>query len=137
MTRSVASENVEMARAWFDAWNRTDWGALEELTDRNIVMVAPDDWPEGGTFFGWDEARAQWERLKEPWDEERGEGYEFLEADDKVLVLFRWVGIGNTSDMRVETAMSCLMTPRGGKMARLEFFVGSEDGRQAMGDHAS
>jgi ketosteroid isomerase-like protein len=124
---------IELARAWFDAWDRTDWEALEKLTDRNLVMVAPDAWPEGGTFSGWEEARSHWERLKEPWDEERGEGYEVLEAGDKVLVLFRWVGIGMTADMKVETAMSCLMTPRGGKMAHLEFFLGSEDGRQAAG----
>ena len=116
----------ELARAWFDAWDRTDWDALEKVTDRNLVMVAPDEWPEGGTFFGWEQAREQWERLKEPWEEERGEGYEILEAGDKVLVRFRWVGIGKESDMRVETPMSCLMTPRDGKMSHLEFFLGSD-----------
>jgi ketosteroid isomerase-like protein len=129
----VTSENAELARAWFDAWDRTDWKALEEVTDRDLVMVAPDDWPEGGTFHGWEEARAQWDRLKEPWLEERGESYEILEAEDKVLVLFNWVGTGRTSGTKVETPMSCLMTPRDGKMARLEFFLGSEDGRRAAG----
>ena len=129
----MTSENVELARAWFEAWDRTDWDALAEVTDRDFVMVSPDEWPEGGTYHGWDAAKAQWDRLKEPWVEERGEGYEILEAGDRVLVLFNWVGIGKTSGSKVETPMSCLMTPRNGKMVRLEFFLGSEDGRNAAG----
>ena len=126
-------ENVEIVRRATEAWNRDDWDALRALYDDDVVIVAPEEWPEAGTFSGWAVVREQFERLKESWEEERIEQDELLDLGDRVLALDRWVARGKGSGLEIETHGGNLLTLRGGKIARIEFFLDRSEARRAAG----
>ena len=63
----MSQENGKIVRHAFDAWNRNDWATLERCHRPDVIIVAPDGWPEAGGARGWEETRQQYERLKDAW----------------------------------------------------------------------
>ena len=63
----MSRENVEVMRTAFDAWNVGDMDALRELLASDVVLRAPEGWPEPGPYVGREAVMRQWERNREPW----------------------------------------------------------------------
>ena len=129
----MSRENVEIVRRATEAWNRDDWEALMALYDDDVVIVAPEEWPEAGTFSGRDAVREQFARLKDSWEEERIEQDELLDLGERVLALNRWVARGKGSGIEVETPGGNLLTLRDGRIVRIEFFTNQSKAREAAG----
>ena len=129
----MSEENVEITRRGIGAWNRGDWDALWALGGGDIVIVAPEEWPEAGTVSGREAVEAQFERLKESWEEERVEIDELIDAGDRVLCLYRWVVRGKGSGVELEMPMANLFTVRGGSVVRIEFFTDQPKALEAAG----
>ena len=52
----MSEENVEVFKAWVDAWNRDDKRAWTNLMDPELETVPLPEWPESGPFIGPDAA---------------------------------------------------------------------------------
>jgi len=64
----MSRENVEIDQATFKAWNAGDMDALRELYGPDIIMRAPEGWPEPGPFVGREAVMRQLEQMRETWD---------------------------------------------------------------------
>jgi hypothetical protein len=57
-------EREAILRASLDGWNSPEWETeLRRIWDPEGAVVAPEGWPESGTFAGWDAMIEQWRRL--------------------------------------------------------------------------
>ena len=50
----MSQENAETVRRAFEAWNAGDVDAVREAFDPDVIMRAPEGWPEPGPFVGRD-----------------------------------------------------------------------------------
>jgi ketosteroid isomerase-like protein len=64
----VSQENVKVVRALFEAWNAGDMGAVRDLYDPDVIVRAPEGWPEPGPFVGREAVMRQWEQQRDTWD---------------------------------------------------------------------
>jgi uncharacterized protein len=125
----MSKENVKIARAAYDAFNRGDIGAVLE-------RCAPDiEWHDAGTFDtgpvkGSEAVRAYFETVLDPWEDLRREPEEIIDVgDDRVLVHFRLTGRGKGSGIEVDLRGSDLMTLQAGVAVR---WVSYPDRGQAL-----
>jgi ketosteroid isomerase-like protein len=120
----MSQENVELAYNVRDAWNANDWEALAACYDPNVVGIGPKDWPDSAETHGWEQARRQFERLKDSWEVEKAEIDEVRAVrEDMVLARFRWITSGRASGISTEVPMSFLSTVREGRIERFQFFL--------------
>jgi ketosteroid isomerase-like protein len=104
------SENIDLARSWFDIWNRGDldgWLAAQaEDAEFWTSGTFPDFEP---VYHGHPKLAEWWRRLHEPWDPLRMEPEEFEELGDWVVCSFRFrakgVGSGIEVDLRFAAAI--------------------------------
>jgi uncharacterized protein len=117
--RAMAQDNVALARAGYEAFNRGDIDGLLDL-------CAPDvEWQDGGApldtaaVTGKDAVRAFFETVMEPWEEIRREPEEIIDlGGDRVLVLFTQSVRGKGSGVEVVARAGDLLTLREGRLVR-------------------
>jgi len=115
---------MDVVRRSADAWNRTDWEALQEIYAADVVVVAPREWPESEGAHGWEEWRHQIERLKGSWETERIEVDEIRALPDgRVFARFSWVASGRASGAPAGVPMAAVYTVSGGQIKRVAFFL--------------
>jgi ketosteroid isomerase-like protein len=130
----VSQEKLDLVRRLADAWNRTDWDALQGIHVADVVVVAPREWPENEGARGWEEWRAQIERLKGSWEAERIEIDELRALPDgRVFGRFTWVASGRASGAPAGVPMAALYTVSGGQIQRVEFFLNLDAAFEAAG----
>ena len=56
----MSQENVEIMRAYFEAWNAGDMDAVRQLYDPDAILRMPEGWPEPGPYVG---GEAVWREL--------------------------------------------------------------------------
>ena len=122
-----------MLRRSFEAWNRNDWDTLMTCYSPDVVLVPPAEWPDVETSTTRDALRHQFEQAKAEWEEERVEVDELRDLGDSVLALYRWIGRGRASHVEVEHAVATLHTFRGGRIARIEYFLDQSKALEAAG----
>src|SRR5215207_5297211 len=66
--RAMSQENVEIVRAFFEAWNAGDMDAVRDACDPKIILWGPEGWPEPGPFFGQEAVMQAFEQLRETFD---------------------------------------------------------------------
>jgi ketosteroid isomerase-like protein len=128
----MSEENVEVVKAVFTAWNSGDTDALRDLYDPDVIVRAPEGWPEPGPFVGREAIMRQWEQQREVWDAENLEPIsDFVEAGDRVAVRFIWHTAGHGPEGGFE--MTGINTVRKGKLVSQEFFWDHAEALEAMG----
>ena len=130
----MTKSNSELAREANDAWNRSDWGAMEALYWPDAEAVAPRGWPEAEDSLGWEAVLRQFERLKDSWTEERFE-LESVEAIDalRVVQYGHWRAVGKESGVPVDLEFWIITTFRDGKVAKIVFFLDRDEAMRAAG----
>ena len=117
----MSQENVEVVRAFFEAWNAGDMDALRELHDPDAIMRTPEGWPEPGPYVGRDAVMRQFQQNRATWDADALEAIsDFIDAADRVVVRFVWRGVGHGPGSNVEA--TAVQTVRKGRVFYLEFF---------------
>ena len=119
----MSKENVEIVLRQFELWNA---GSFEEAVgdyDPDIVVEAPEGWPEGPASRGVDEWRRQAERLRDTWDEARVDIDEIDPVgDDRVVARLRYVTSGKDPGLSFDTALAAVFFLRERKITRVRYF---------------
>ena len=128
----MSRENVAVMQAAFAAWNAGDMDAMGELYDPDIVVRAPEGWPEPGPFVGREAAMREFEQLRETWDADVLEPIgDFVDVGDRVFVRYTWHGVGHGPESKVEA--TCVFTVRKGKVLNIEYFWDHMEALEAVG----
>jgi ketosteroid isomerase-like protein len=133
----MSSENVELVRGAWDAWERGDMEALFEFYDPTIV------WDQthyaqaldfGGVYHGHDGIKQFFRRWLAPFDEFYAHAEEFLDAGEAIVVRVRQGGRGKTSGATVEMPIYWqVYRLRDGRVVRIEVFTTRREAFDAVG----
>jgi ketosteroid isomerase-like protein len=128
----MSEENVEVVRAFFEAWNARDSDAVRETLDPDVIVQTVGDWPEPGPYVGREAVMRFYEQLREPWDVDTLEATgDFLHAADRVVVRYVWRGVGHGPSSNMEATV--VYSVRKGKVRGAEFFWDHADALEAAG----
>ena len=102
----MSQENLDFVRAVYASLNRGDERVWESIPE-GFILDSSRRLIDTGVLRGRDKVRADWERLREAFDETfRWEPEELIDADDKVVAFIRVSGMGRASRARVETSVA-------------------------------
>lgn len=118
------SENLDLVRSIYAAWERGDFGAAE-WADPEIEFVAAEG-PDPSQSTGVAAMAERWRQWMTVWENYRSEAEDYRELDgERVLVFMRHGGRGKTSGVEVEQLDrrgANLFHIRRGKVVRLTLY---------------
>jgi uncharacterized protein len=127
----MSQENVEIVRGAFDAFQEGDFSRITDLMADDLVTYRAD--PDGATYHGkegfvrataeWTEDFSEWSVIPE----------EFIDAGDCVLVRVRQMARGQASSVPVEGEFWFVLEMRGGRAAKLSFYLRRGEALEAAG----
>jgi len=127
MSELGVDEKIELVRRSIDAWNARDWEeGLGPIWDPEGEIVAPEGWPEAGTFSGWEALVDQWRRLKDSWAEEQVEVHSIRPIGDRMLAEILWTMRGEASGAPLEVEGAMVYEFRGERISRIRYFLDRE-----------
>jgi len=130
----MSRENLDVVRAFFDAWTRRDMESLLSLMDAEVVLMEPAGMPDRSRTLhghpGVMEAIARW---PDQWDDFQLELLQVVEAGDDVLVRTHQSGRGKGSGVEVAQDFWYVFRFRHGKIAEWQIFEAERDALEAVG----
>jgi len=128
----MSEENVEVVRAFVDAWNAGDMDSVRELLDPDVVLRPVSDWPEPGPYMGREAAMGWYERLRETFDADTVElTRDVTHAGDRVVARWIWHAKGHGPESNME--LTTIWTVRNGKLRDAEYFWDHTEALEAAG----
>ena len=128
----MSQENVEIVKAWYDAFNREDWDAMMKDAAPGLeVDFSRSVGPMAGVF-GLDQIRRAWGEFRETWESARLEPHEFIEAGDLVVVPWAMHGRGRDGIELVARA-TFVSTIRNGAIERMVMYQSRQDALEDLG----
>jgi ketosteroid isomerase-like protein len=128
----MSQKNVEIVRAFFAAWNARDMNAVREMYDPDVILRAPENWPEAGPWVGREAVMRQWEQQRAAFDTDTIEFIsDFKAVGDRVAVRFVWRGKGHGPESNME--VTALYTIRAGRILGTDFFWDHAEAIEAAG----
>jgi ketosteroid isomerase-like protein len=122
------SENLDLVRSIFAAWERGDYGSVD-WADPEIEFALADG-PDPESWTGVAGMVEGWHAFKSTWEEFRVQPAEYRDLDDEhVLVLVQVNGRAKTSGLdlaHMRTLQASLLQIRAGKVARLILYFDSD-----------
>jgi hypothetical protein len=115
------SENVEVVRRLLVAFNRGDFGALNELDPKAELQDEPRI-PGAGWNYGYRGAMDWAIKLRQSFGELSFAIDEPIDAGESVVTHWRAEGEGKRSGVRVAMAGYCVFQLRDGRVRTVEFF---------------
>jgi ketosteroid isomerase-like protein len=134
----MSQENVETVRQGLDALNRRDRATWMALVDPALENISPRDWPESGRIEGAEPIFDFFVEVQDSWEEISTYEYdELIDAgDDKVLTHMSARLKGKASGATVAWSYWQVVTFKGDKVARVEWFGDRTEALEAAG-HAA
>jgi ketosteroid isomerase-like protein len=127
------SENLDLVRSIYAAWERGDWGSADWAAPDIEFAIA--DGPEPGIRVGVAAMAYSWRKWLAAWEDFRLAVEEYRELDsERVLVLTRYSARGRSSGANIGelwTDSASLLHIRDGKVAKL---LGYNNRRHAFAD---
>jgi ketosteroid isomerase-like protein len=129
----MSQENVEMARDFIAAYNRRDFGAAVEAFDPEIEWVLPAR-QSSDSCHGPEEIKGFWRGIDETFEDLTLVPQEHIDAGDRVATRLRHRGRGRESGLEIDEELyHQVMTVRGDKIVRMEYFADWDEARAAAG----
>ena len=113
------TENEQLLRHGYDAWNRGDWAGMEALLTPDFEVDATDRVLNPERYEGIEGFRRLAAEMSEVWDSWEVEPLEFLENGDLVFVEHLVRARGKGSGIEVVQTYWSVWTFRDGKGAKL------------------
>jgi ketosteroid isomerase-like protein len=132
---AMPDANAQVFLQALELWNEgEDLAGWAEFYDPDVVVTAPEGWPEGAETIGLDAWREQAERLRSTWKEARTEVDEIRSVgEDRVLVRIRYVTKGERTEVPFDTAMVVVVHLKEGKITRADYFWDLDRALEAAG----
>jgi ketosteroid isomerase-like protein len=128
----MSQENVEIVKAWYDAFNREDWDAnFKDLAPGFELDFSRAIGPWRGVF-GPDQARQVAREIRETWESARLEPHEFIEAGDLVVVPWAMHGRGRDG-IELVARFTFVFTIRNGAIERVTMYQERQDALEDLG----
>jgi ketosteroid isomerase-like protein len=125
----MSQENVELVKAFFDAYNARNDEVVDRLLDPDAQVTTlsaraglPARWERGAT-------RRYFEQLEESWADLRVEVEDHRELGDRVVALGRIRGTGKASHVEVVRVFATVFVVRNSRFIRVDTF---DDPRAAL-----
>ncbi len=125
------SDNVDAAKAAYEAFGRGDLEATGEGFAEDVVWVTSDELPLGGETSGRDAVLANFGQIPSYWSEFSVEPEEFIDGGDWVVVRGTQRATGDGGSF--EAGFAHLMHFSDGKVDRGEFYADSAKAKGALG----
>jgi ketosteroid isomerase-like protein len=129
----VSQENLEVARRFFEAWNRGDADALAHLADPDGEFLLPRNLIDGASYRGPQGLMRARDDLAESWDRVTIEIDELRDAGDRVVVLARNVNVGKRGGPRINQESAFVLTIRAGKVIYEQPYQSHAEALEAVG----
>ena len=128
----MSQENVEIVKAWYDAYNREDWDAfLKDAAPGFEVDLSRAVGPWRGVF-GLDQSRRLVEEFGETWESVRPEPHDFIEAGDLVVVPGTQ-HLKGRGGIEVVVSAALVWTIRNGAIERVTMYQERQDALEDLG----
>ena len=129
----MSQENVELATAFFGAYNARDSEAVDrllapdaEVTTLSVRAGLPARWERGAT-------RRYFEELDEAWADLRVEIEDYRERGDRVVALGRMRGTGKASHVEVVRDFATVFVIRSSRFVRVDSYDDPKAAFEAAG----
>jgi ketosteroid isomerase-like protein len=127
----MSQENVEIVRSVYAALNCGDRETAVGLAHPEVVLDATRNVFNPKTYIGKDGLRQWLTDMDDVWEGIHSEQNEFIDAGDRVVVIYRLVGKGKGSGVEVVgPPNAAVLTIRDGLVIRSE--IGYTDRREAL-----
>jgi ketosteroid isomerase-like protein len=127
----MSQQNVELMEAGmaqFMATGEPDWS-----TTHQEVVVYDHDILDAGEYRGHDGYRRWLEDWAAAWSEFTLEPEEFIDADERVIVVLRMKATGRGSGVTLERQDALVVELRDGLAVRIDYFNDKEQALEAVG----
>ena len=128
----MSQENVEIVKAWYDAFNREDWDAMIKDAAPGFELDFSRAIGPWRGVFGPDQARRVLEEMRETFESARLEPHEFIEAGDLVVVPSTMHGQGR-GGIEVVARTTFVWTIRNGAVERVTMYQERQDALEDLG----
>jgi ketosteroid isomerase-like protein len=129
----MSSENVELVRRLYEAWQRDGYGVVPELMDPDIEFVNPVYAVEPGTRHGYDGFAAAARSLASVYSDYRVTAVQFFDVDDRVAVRARVSTRSAGRSVPIEAERGYVFDFRAGKVIRFAWFSDPTEALKAVG----
>ena len=129
----MSQENPELVRRSIELWNEGDLAAFVALHHPDVMVVPPDNWPDGEVTRGREAWLRQGMRIKDSWESDRVELDHLHEAGSNVIIQQRWIAKGKDSGIEFETQFWVVYTLSAGSITRVEYFLDRSRALEAAG----
>jgi ketosteroid isomerase-like protein len=130
---SVPSNNAEIVKRGYDAWNRGDISAVLELVDPHFEWHEASEVPGGGDVYTREQFESYLRSLGRVWDDFRLEPQELYQAGDHVLVEVLELARGRASGVDVAQRFVHVWTLRGRRACRMRAYLEKGEALEALG----
>jgi ketosteroid isomerase-like protein len=128
----MSRENVEIARASIEAYNRMDWdGALKDASPDFECDLSRAVGPQHDVYR-LDQMRRFWSEFAESWESVRIEPHEFIEAGEHVVVPLTMHTRGRDG-IEVQARITWTWTILDGDLLRLCMYQDRQEALEAVG----
>ena len=135
--RAMPEGYLEIVRNSFDAWMAGDFDRMVRGFHPDVVIVAPEGWPDGAVTEGAEAWKRQAARLREDWEDAGVEVDELREAGpDTVLARIRYVTRGTGPELAFDTPVFVAFLFADGMLVRAEY-CWDEDGALAAAERGA
>jgi len=131
----MSSQNVEIVRSMFEAFERQDEGALLALADPDVEIHPSWDSLSSGVRHGPDEFRKFWREWPSFWDAYSLEPREFVDAGEHVVVILYERARSRPGSTEIEDEFAHVWTVRDGKVTRVAVYSHKSEAFRAAGMH--
>ena len=129
----MLEEHVDALREVYARWSQGDFSASLEVSDPLILFVIGPDFPDAGTYLGFEGLRRYTRGFLEPWSSITIEAEEITPAGDSVVVAVLQRGAGGESGVTTEFRYFQVWSFRAAKAIRLENFRERAEAFEAAG----
>ena len=129
----MSQENVKLALAVADAWNRGDHEAFMALWDEEAEFYPLRAQLEGKSYRGHDGLERFVAEMREQWDMVRFEIGESRDAGEQVVGIGRFRARGQASGVDINVPLGVLTRVRRGKIVYMRFFSEPAEALEAAG----